>query len=180
MIEAARAFGSKVHYGDATRLDLLRIAGAGKARVLVVAVDDRQQSLAIIDLARQHFPHLHLVVRARDVTHWNELRDRGVKHVERELFEASLRSGRTVLELLGEPPHAARRLAMRFRRANIDLFEQMYPHHKDRSKLIAVVKQGRRQFEEQMAREREDAEVRRRTAATTPQDWDRGPGGRDV
>ena len=172
MIEAARAFGSKVHYGDATRLDLLRIAGAGNARVLVVAVDDRQQSLAIVDLAREHFPHLHLVVRARDVTHWNELRDRGVKHVERELFESSLRSGRTVLELLGEPPHAARRLSMRFRRANIDLFEQMYPHHKDRSKLIAVVKQGRLQFEEQMAREREDAAARRRDGVDTPQGWD--------
>ncbi|WP_427913758.1 glutathione-regulated potassium-efflux system protein KefC [Ramlibacter sp. MMS24-I3-19] len=172
MVEAARAFGSKVFYGDATRLDLLRIAGAAATRVLVVAVDDRQQSLAIVDLAREHFPHLQLVVRARDVTHWNELRDRGVMQVERELFEASLRSGRTVLELLGEPPHAARKLAMRFRRANIELFEQMYPHHKDRSKLIAVVKQGRRQFEEQMAREREHAAARTRPGTTTPQDWD--------
>ena len=105
MVEAARAFGSKVFYGDATRLDLLRMAGADKARLLVVAVDDRQQSLKIVDLAHEHFPHLKLVVRARDVTHWNELRDRGVLHVERELFEASLRSGRTVLEMLGQPPH---------------------------------------------------------------------------
>jgi glutathione-regulated potassium-efflux system ancillary protein KefC len=172
MVEAARAFGSVVFYGDATRLDLLRMAGAGKARLLVVAVDDRQQSLKIVDLAHEHFPHLKLVVRARDVTHWNELRDRGVMHVERELFESSLRSGRTVLEMLGQPPHEARRLAMRFRRANIALFEQMYPHHKDRSKLIAVVKQGRRQFEEQMAREREDVASRRQADGRVPLGWD--------
>ncbi|MBV2161553.1 monovalent cation:proton antiporter-2 (CPA2) family protein, partial [Achromobacter denitrificans] len=97
MVEAARAFGYTVHYGDATRLDLLRTAGAGEARVLVVAVDDKEQSLRIVDLAREHFPGLELVARARDVPHCNALSDRGVLRVERELLEASLRSGRTVL-----------------------------------------------------------------------------------
>jgi glutathione-regulated potassium-efflux system ancillary protein KefC len=171
MIEAARSFGYKVFYGNATRLDLLRIAGAGTAKVLVVAVDDPGQSLAIVDLAREHFPHLELIVRARDVVHWNELRDRGVTRVERELFEASLRSGRTVLEALGFAPHEARSHAMRFRRHNLQLFEQMYPHHKDRAKVIAVVKQGRRQLEEQMAQERAELEQRRRREAR-----DRPPG----
>jgi glutathione-regulated potassium-efflux system ancillary protein KefC len=47
------------------------------------------QSLAIVDLAREHFPHLQLVARARDVTHWNGLRERGVTRVTRELFESS-------------------------------------------------------------------------------------------
>jgi len=174
MVEAARTFGYEVYYGDATRLDLLRVAGADQARVLVVAVDDVQQSLAIVDLAREHFPQLELVVRARDVVHWNELRDRGVTHIERELFESSLRSGRSVLELLGQSPHEARRLAMRFRRHNVRLFEQMYPHHKDRSKVIATVKQGRRQLEEQMAREREEA-ARQRREGRRP-GWDEGDG----
>jgi hypothetical protein len=81
MIEAARVLGSRVFYGDATRLDLLRTAGAAEARILVVAVDDVEQSLAIVDLARQHFPQLELVARARDVTHWHQLRDRGVMRV---------------------------------------------------------------------------------------------------
>jgi glutathione-regulated potassium-efflux system ancillary protein KefC len=168
MIEAARAFGWPVFYGDATRLDLLRTAGAAKAKILVVAVDDKEQSLEIVDIAREHFPQLQIVARARDVTHWNELRDRGVMLVEREVFESSLRSARTVLELLGFPPHEARQTAMRFRRHNLELFEQMYIHHKDRAKLIAVVKQGRQQLEEQMARERQDRE--KRTGAR-PQGW---------
>ena len=162
MIEAARSFGYKVFYGDATRLDLLRIAGAGSARVLVIAVDDKEQSLRIVDVAREHFPHLELVARARDVVHWNELRDRGVNRVERELFESSLRSARTVLEVLGFAPHEARSQAMRFRRHNLELFEQMYPHYKDRAKVIAVIKQGRRQLEEQMAQERAEHDQRRR------------------
>ena len=174
MIEAARAFGYKVFYGDATRLDLLRIAGAEGARVLVVAVDDKDQSLRIVELAREHFPHLELVARARDVTHWNALRDLGVTRVERELFEASLRSGRTVLEVLGIPPHEAREQAMRFRRHNIGLFERMYPHHRDRARLIAVVKEGRQQFEEQMAAERAERELNRRGGEARPSGWDGG------
>jgi glutathione-regulated potassium-efflux system ancillary protein KefC len=167
MIEAARSFGYKVYYGDASRLDLLRTAGAATAKVLVVAVDDTQQSLSIVRLAQEHFPQLEIVARARDVTHWNELRDLGVMRVEREVFESSLRSGRTVLEVLGYPPTEARRQALRFRRHNIALFETMYPHHKDRAKVIAVIKQGRAQLEEQMARERaeHDAQLRRNRQA---------------
>ena len=170
MIEAVRAFGLRVFYGDATRLDLLRTAGAGSAKIVVVAVDDVGQSLQIVDLVKEHFPHLTIVARARDVTHWNALRDRGVTCVERELFESSLRSARSVLELLGQPPHEARQGAMRFRQHNLELFEQMYPHRKDRSKLIAVATQGRLQLEEQMAQERAQVEQRR------PAGWHRDSG----
>ena len=168
MIEAARSFGYKVFYGDASRLDLLRTAGAATARILVVAVDDIEQSLAIVKLAQEHFPQLEIVARARDVTHWNELRDLGVTRVEREVFESSLRSGRTVLEVLGYTPHEARRQAMRFRRHNLALFEKMYPHHKDRAKIIAVVKQGRAQLEQQMARERAEHDEQLRASRRPP------------
>ncbi len=156
MIEAARRFGYRVFYGDATRLDLLRTAGAERAKVLVVAVDNVTQSLEIVDLAREHFPHLQIVARARDVTHWNQLRDRDVMLVQRELFESSLLSARSVLELIGQPTEAAEQVIQRFRQHNLELFEQLHPHYKDSAKLISVVKQGRQQLEEQMAREREE------------------------
>lgn len=157
MVDAARKYGYQVFYGDASRLDLLRTAGAAEARIFVLAIDDVEQSLAIVDLLHAHFPQLELVARARDVTHWNRLRDRGVMRVERELFEASLKSGRSVLELLGTSHDAARHSADRFRRHNLALFEEMHPYYKDRAKLISVVKRGRLQFEEQLAREREQA-----------------------
>ena len=162
MIEAARRFGYRVHYGDATRLDLLRIAGAATARVMVVAVDDKAQSLRIVELAHAHFPQLQIVARARDVTHWNELRERGVALVERELFESSLRSARSVLELLGETPEQARHVAQRFRQHNLALFEQMHPHFRDRKQLIAVARQGRQQLEAQMAQERAERQQNRK------------------
>ena len=165
-IESVRAFGFRVHYGDATRLDLLRTAGAAHAKVIVVAVDDVDQSLKIVDLVQAHFPHLTIVARARNVNHLYQLRDRGVPHIERELFDASMRSARSILESLGWPAHEARRSAMRFRQDNLDLMEQMYPHYKDRARMISVSKQGREQLVEQMARERA-AQAERR-----PQSWE--------
>jgi glutathione-regulated potassium-efflux system ancillary protein KefC len=155
MIEAARQFGYRVFYGDATRLDLLRTAGAGSARILVVAVDDVGQSLEIVDLVREHFASMHIVARAHDVTHWNQLRDRGVMLVQREMFESSLLSARSVLELLGHTQEAADQTTRVFRQHNLELFEQLHPHYQDRAKLISVVKQGRAQLEQQMAQERE-------------------------
>lgn len=165
-IESLRELGFRVFYGDATRLDLLRTAGAGTARVLVVAVDDIEQSLTIVDLAREHFPNARIVARARNVGHLFQLLDRGVESIERELFESSLRSARSVLEGLGWPAHEAREAAMRFRRRNIQLMYEIYPHYKDRAKLIAVSKEGRQQFQEQLAREREERKKR------SGRDWD--------
>ena len=164
ILEVARTFGYRVFYGDATRLDLLRMAGAGQARVLVVAVDDPEQSLKIVALAHKHFPQLAVVARARDLTHWNALRDLGVTNVQRELFESSLLSARSVLELMGLPPAEAQDITQRFRTHNIALADRMYPHHKDRAKMIAVAREGRNQLAEQMAKERQE----RQAAASAP------------
>jgi glutathione-regulated potassium-efflux system ancillary protein KefC len=161
MVEAARSFGYRVFYGDAGRLDLLRTAGAARARVLVLAVDDVDQSLKIVDLVREHFPNLEIVARARDVTHWHRLRDHQVTRVQRELFESSLCSARSVLELLGLTAADALLTTTRFRAHNLELFERMHPHHDDRARMIAVVKEGRQQLEDQMAQERLERAARR-------------------
>ena len=168
ILEVARTFGYRVHYGDATRLDLLRMAGAGQARVLVVAVDDPEQSLKIVALAHKHFPQLAVVARARDLTHWNALRDLGVTNVQRELFESSLLSARSVLELMGLPPAEAQDITQRFRTHNIALADRMYLHHKDRAKMIAVAREGRNQLAEQMAKERQERQAPEAAPADGP------------
>lgn len=168
ILEVARTFGYRVFYGDATRLDLLRMAGASQARVLVVAVDDPEQSLKIVALAHKHFPQLAVVARARDLTHWNALRDLGVTNVQRELFESSLLSARSVLELMGLPPAEAQDITQRFRTHNIALADRMYPHHKDRAKMIAVAREGRNQLAEQMAKERQERQAPEAAPADGP------------
>ncbi|NRT54423.1 glutathione-regulated potassium-efflux system protein KefC [Sphaerotilus uruguayifluvii] len=167
-VEALRGFGFRVHYGDATRLDLLRTAGAATAKVLVVAIDDVDQSLKLVDLAREHFPHLVLVARARNVRHWFALRDRGVTLIERETLDASLMSARGVLEQLGWHPAHAREQAMRFRRHSIAQLEQLWPHHRDEKTLVSMSRQGRRQLEELFAQERAERAAR-------PERWSDDP-----
>jgi glutathione-regulated potassium-efflux system ancillary protein KefC len=162
-IESVRRFGWRAFYGDATRLDLLRMAGAGQARVLVVAIDDVAQSLSLVDLAREHFPRLTLVARARNVQHFYQLHDRGVRLIERETFDSALMSARSVLESLGFERHQARNLALRFRRHNLEQLEQSAPHFKDESKLIALSKIGRQQMERFMAEERQRKDSRAQT-----------------
>jgi glutathione-regulated potassium-efflux system ancillary protein KefC len=154
-VEGIRRFGLTVFYGDATRLDLLRKAGAAEARVLVVAIDDVARSLALVDMAREHFPALQIVARARNVQHLYQLRDRGVTLIERETFDSALMSARGVLEALGFERHQARNLALRFRRHNLEQIEEAAPHFKDESKLIAMSKIGRAQMEQFMADERQ-------------------------
>ena len=153
-IETVRRFGWKAFYGDATRLDLLRVSGAGRARVLVLAIDDVEQSVEVAKLVREHFPGLTIVARARNVGHYYRLSALGVTLIERETLDAALMSGRSVLELMGWERHAARTQALRFRRHSIELMQRMAPHSGDEKRLIALAKEGRQQLEAQWAQER--------------------------
>lgn len=169
-VEGIRRFGISVFYGDATRLDLLRMAGAREAQVLVVAIDDVERSLALVDLAREHFKHLQIVARARNVQHYYQLVARGVDRIERETFDSALMSGRGALEALGFERHQARNLALRFRRHNLEQLAEAAPHFKDESKLIALSKIGRAQMEQFMAEERQRKDSRAVTGAWSKDD----------
>ncbi len=154
-VETVRRFGWKAFYGDATRLDLLRVAGAERARLFVLAIDDVDQSVECARLVREHFPQLTVIARARNVSHYYALRKLGITLIERETLDSALLSARSALEVMGWQPHAARVQALRFRRHSIELMEQMAPHFEDERKLIAIAKQGRQQLEEMWASERE-------------------------
>jgi glutathione-regulated potassium-efflux system ancillary protein KefC len=168
-IELLRKFDFRVFYGDATRLDLLHSAGAAQARLLVVAVDSPEASLKLVDLVRQHFPGLGIVARARNVSHWVELRNRGVEIIERETFEAALRTGRRALELLGIAPYEARERADRFRRHNVALLEEMLPFFGDETRRLSAARAGRAQLEKQFAEDK--AALDRQTGTwTAPED----------
>ncbi|MNR22798.1 Glutathione-regulated potassium-efflux system protein KefC [compost metagenome] len=142
-------------YGDATRVDLLEAAGAGTAKILVVAIEGMEDSLALIDRVRARFPHLKIYARARHVSHVYQLKDRGVEIFEREMFEGSLMMGRRVLEGLGIDPADARSVALRFRRHNIQAIDRFYPHYRDQTKLVSLARQARDELEEMFRQDRE-------------------------
>ena len=154
-VESLRKFGYRVFYGDATRLDLLEAAGARNARLLVNAIDDVDASLKLVDRVRANFPDLPILSRARNVTHYFELRLRGVTVAERETFESALKVGRAALETLGVDRLRARELADAFRRHNIASVDATLPYYQDEARRLSIAKQGREELERQFARDRE-------------------------
>ncbi|MFY8143527.1 MAG: monovalent cation:proton antiporter-2 (CPA2) family protein [Caulobacter sp.] len=126
-IELLQRFGRRVHYGDATRLDLLRQAGADRARMLIVALDDREKTVELVETARKAFPNLTILARAWDRRHAYDLLSNGADAVERETFEAALALGSTALQNLGFRAHRAHRAAAFFRRHDRRMFEELRP-----------------------------------------------------
>ncbi len=154
-VDTLRKFGYRVFYGDATRLDLLESAGAREARLLVNAIDDVTASLALVDRVRASFPGLEIVSRARNVSHYFELKLRGVNVAERETFESALKLGRAALERLGMEPYRAREMADAFRRHNVASVDATLPFYQDEARRMSMAKAGREELERQFARDRE-------------------------
>ena len=126
-IDLLRRFGRKVYYGDATRLDLLRQAGIEQAKVLIVAIDDRDQASELVEIARQTWPHLKILARAWDRRHAYDLLRRGADEVERETFESALSLGARSLRALGFRAHRAHRAANLFRAHDLKAFNALAP-----------------------------------------------------
>ena len=110
-----RRLGHKVHYGDASRLELLHAAGCERARLFILAIDDVDQSVAVAAMVRKHFPHLDILARARDRPHYYKLHKLGVKVVLRETFSSALELGTEALRNLGFRGHTAHRMARLWR-----------------------------------------------------------------
>ncbi|HVW28876.1 MAG TPA: glutathione-regulated potassium-efflux system protein KefC [Polyangiaceae bacterium] len=157
-IELLKRFGFRIFYGDATRLDLLHAAGAEHVRVIVNAIDDVASNLRLVDMVRQHFPHVTIVARARNVAHYYELRNRGVTLVDRELFESSLVAGRRTLEALGVHAYEARERADRFRRHNVALLEGLREDVTTEADRTARLRASRAELERQFQLDRQEIE----------------------
>ncbi|MBY0452665.1 MAG: NAD-binding protein, partial [Bdellovibrionaceae bacterium] len=153
-INLLRRFGFKVYYGDATRLDLLEAAGIAEAEILIVAIDEVESNIALAKLAKEHYPHLKVFARARNIQHVFELMDLKVEGIERETFEASLRMGTSVLQSLGWSPYESVKAAHIFRNHNIQVNEELYKTRKTESpEFVTQAKQARddlaKMFEEE-------------------------------
>ena len=146
-IDALRKFGFKVYYGDASRPDLLEAAGAAEAQALVIAIDDREKALEIVETAQRHFPNLRILARAFDRVHAYRLINAGVEDVYREVFASSVDLGERLLVRLGFPPQEAQRAASRFKAHDEGLVHSSARHIDDTQRLIDIARQGRDEIE---------------------------------
>jgi glutathione-regulated potassium-efflux system ancillary protein KefC/glutathione-regulated potassium-efflux system protein KefB len=150
-VDFVRKFGNKVYYGDASRLDLLRAAGAETAAVFVLAIDDVDASVRTAELVREQFPRLKILARARNRQHAFALMDIGVRYIVRETYASSLEMAATVLETLGESATNARSTVRKFRQHDEATLQAQYAVKEDESKFLAASREAAQQLEKLFA-----------------------------
>jgi monovalent cation:proton antiporter-2 (CPA2) family protein len=152
-VDIVRRFGQKVFYGDASRIELLHAAGAERAKVLVVAVDDPEKAVEISHAVRRHFPHLKILARARGRTEAYELIDEQVAGVYRETFDTAVRTGEDTLRLLGYPATVAHRMARSFRTHDERSMLELAAHRHEGEAFVSRVRERVAEFERLMEQE---------------------------
>ena len=128
MVDVLGRLGIKAYYGDASRVDLLRAAGCERAKLFVLAVDDKEEATRIAENVRHHFPHVAILARARDRQHYWELRKLGCVGVFRETFGSAYEAGIASLIQLGYRPNTAHRLARKWRDHEESSLEELGKH----------------------------------------------------
>ena len=158
-IEFVKKFGSQAFFGDASRLDILEAAQAGKARAFVLAIDEVEASMRTAEIVRQNYPKLPIYARARNRAHAHRLLDMGVKDVHRETFHSSLMMTKGVLAGLGITPREAKSMNETFRAHDERRLVEDYKHYTDMEKMQERARSDAAQLEKLFAEDNAEADA---------------------
>lgn len=149
-------FGTKIYYGDASRLDLLRAAGAGKARIFVLAIDDVESSVRTAAIVREHFANLTVYARARNRKHAYRLMDLGVNIIRRETLLSSLDLAKSVLMGLGLSKSDTESTVTTFYNHDVKRLAEHHAMHNDEERMVYLAKESAKELEEIFAEDERD------------------------
>ncbi|WP_423066657.1 monovalent cation:proton antiporter-2 (CPA2) family protein [Devosia sp. CN2-171] len=156
-IELVRRFGVKVFYGDGGRLEILRAAGADRARMIVITTAGGDRILGIAELIRRHFPEVIVAARAVDRSHAHDLMALGVHVIERETFRSAIRLGELSLIALGQDEAKAKRVADAFEKHDTRMLQESYAVRHDQAAYIGFVRRSTEMLDAVMRADRENA-----------------------
>lgn len=128
IIDILSKIGMKSYYGDASRPDLLHSAGIENAIALVIAIDDRERAVEMVEYVKRHYPQVKILARAYDVNHLYLLNKAGVDYAIREMFESSFELGKAVLSLVEKHPLIVEKRLQTFRKHDSLGLEKLYEH----------------------------------------------------
>lgn len=154
-VDFVKRFGNKVYYGDATRVDLLRSAGADKAALFILTISNIETSLKIAESVHENFPRLKIMARARNRKHAYQLMDLGVIHVWRETFYSSLKMAEATLESLGISRTESVEIVDTFRRHDEQRLLDHHNMHNDDERMVYLAKQSAKELEEMFEQDEE-------------------------
>tara|TARA_R110002073_G_scaffold39894_10_gene113314 strand:- start:6931 stop:8703 length:1773 start_codon:yes stop_codon:yes gene_type:complete len=152
-VDFVRLYGNEIYYGDGSRMDLLEAAGAHSAKILVLAIDDVESSVAAASVIRSHFPALKVFARARNRNHAYRLMNLGIEVIRRETFLSAVDMGRSVLASLGVDARQASDMATRFVEHDEARLNAYYRVQDDEEKLRELAKEAALELEEMFARD---------------------------
>lgn len=155
-VDFVKRYGNKIYYGDASRRELLHAAGADKASLFVLAIDDVDTSVRTAAMVLKHFPNLTIYARARNRHHAYLLMDLGVKTISRETFASALELTVEVLKGVGTPASEAESAVQRFREHDEQRLCEHREIHTDDQRMQALARQGQEELEEMFKRDVED------------------------
>lgn len=153
-IDFLKKFGSKVFYGDASRLDILRTAGIGKVKLILIAIDNEQESQKIVHLVRAHYPHVKIIARVRNRMGAIQCTALGVHHSVREIFSAGLDAAQLVLTEYGYSEVDAQRLVSLFATHDNNLVKISASKQFNLQQLIDISQQGKSELQSLFERDK--------------------------
>jgi CPA2 family monovalent cation:H+ antiporter-2 len=153
-VDLLRKMGFKVFYGDSTRFDILKSAGAEEAKILIAAISDPSTHHELIDRLQKHFPDLKLMVRVKDRAEAYDLIDLGLGDVYRESLDTSVRLGVDVLIKLGHRRYSATRAGQNFLKNDEAALTKLAPHRHDEKSYIFNAREQIRLQEQLLADDR--------------------------
>ncbi len=162
-IESARRFGYRIYFGDASRLDILRAAGAEQAKLLIVTVDNPDMAIEIVDLAQAYFPNLQILSRVKNIAHAAELVKREITLFRYETTDSALRLGEDALKSLGFGAYQAKLMANNFRDYEDALLQEIYRTEKLEKRIDLSVK-AREELERIFLADKQEQERREEQA----------------
>lgn len=146
-VDFVRRFGNAVYYGDPSRPDLLRSAGAAHAVLFINAIDNAEANIRVTRVVRRLYPNMRIFARAHDRRHAWQLMDLGAQ-VTRETFASGLEMGRDVLVALGMSEEQATQRVQKFRQHDEELLATQHLIYDDEAALLESAKQARSELEQ--------------------------------
>ncbi|MGM9507000.1 monovalent cation:proton antiporter-2 (CPA2) family protein [Larkinella sp. GY13] len=155
-VDTLRKLGMKVYYGDASRYDLLKSAGAEDAKLMIIALDSADKSLELVETVKKHFPHLKVLVRASDREDTYDLMDAGLTYIYRETVDSSLRMGVDAMTLLGFRAYQSQRAARLFLKHDEKALAGLAAVRHDRKQYFSSARQRIRELEDLLSSDEKD------------------------
>jgi CPA2 family monovalent cation:H+ antiporter-2 len=156
-LEMLKAFDVQAYYGDATRPDLLNAAGIADAKLLVIAIDDKEQITKLAKYVHHYFPNLHVVARAVDRNHVYDLWAAGCRDIIWDTYDSSLRMGRSAIEALGYSRDQAERMVSAFSELDrsrmllaAEHYDPVVPMHQNEA-LLTMLRESRSDWQADLA-----------------------------